>query len=917
MMEFSNPFWLLFAIPVGLLWWLWRTRRRSLNIWRAALLVVLFLAIADLSIRWPRPGGMVVVLADRSASLPDHAEQAQREVIARLQREMKPEHRLTVISIGERAEVEQSPQQGAFNGFTLQVGEDQSRLADGMELALGLVPAGTPGRLLVLGDGHWTGRDPLEPAQRAALRNIPMDYRLLQREILQDLSIHSVSAPQAVAQGQSFFVHTWVESPMDQEIEYTLMRNGQKIAGGRKALTQGINKMIFRDRLESAGAAAYRLTISGSEEDPLPQNNRARFMVGVEGELPVLCLTRTPGGAFGRLLSGAGMRVETRDPTTFEWSLENLTHYSGIVLENVSGNEIGSRGMELLAAWVEASGRGLLVTGGKRAYGAGGYFQSPLERILPVSMELRREHRKLSLAIAVVLDRSGSMAASVAGGKTKMDLANIGTVQVLDLLSDMDELGVLAVDSKPHTILDIKPVDECRARREDILQIESMGGGIYVYEGLLEASKMLAGSQAGTRHIILFADAADAEQPGKYKELLENNRLANITVSVVALGRETDSDAEFLRDVAKRGEGDLYFTEDATDVPRIFAQDTFAVARSTFLEEPVGMEWTALMSLLSGGRAFPDAPPLGGYNLCYLREGAQMLAVSKDEYTAPLAAGWQAGAGRVLCYAGEVDGEFTGAISRWPEYGAFLAGMARWTAGKHTPLPDGILLTQEVRKGICRVSLQLDPARKETLFSGEPQVTVLRGIPGQSPQTTTQEMRWRSANLLEVELPLNGTETMVASVTIDGFSPVTMPPACLKYSPEYATKEPGSGRIALERLATVGGGKERIDVSSIWKELPSPWRWISLRPTLLLLAVLLFILEIIERRVGLLRIGKIKRTASSVTPMKARRTKKAPIPKPSSPAPSAPPKPAPPTDGEDTAAALKAARARAQNRFRR
>jgi len=883
-MGFTDPFWLLFALPAGLLWWLWKSQRRSLNIWRAALLVVLFLALAGLSIRWPRPGGMVVVLADRSASLPENAEQAQREVIARLQREMEPEHRLAVVAFGERAVVEQSPQQGAFGGFTIQVGEDQSRLAEGLELAMGLLPAGEPGRVLVLGDGYWTGRDPLEPAQRAALRNVPLDYRLLQREIRQDLSIHSVSAPQAVAQGQSFLVHAWIDAPEDQEVEYALERGSQRIAGGRKSLVQGMNRIVFRDRPLRAGAAAYRLSVKGADDDPLPQNNRARFMVGVEGDLPVLCLTRTPGGALGRLLNGAGMRVETRDPKTFGWSLENLAGYSGVVMENIAADEIGSRGMELLAAWVEASGRGLLITGGKRSYGAGGYFQSALERILPVSMELRREHRKLSLAIAVVLDRSGSMGAPVSGGKTKMDLANIGTVQVLDLLSGMDELGVLAVDSAPHTILDLKPVDECRARRNDILQIESKGGGIYVYEGLLDASKMLVGAQAGTRHIILFADAADAEQPGKYKELLENNRLANITVSVVALGKPTDSDADFLRDVAKRGEGEIYFTEDAMEIPRIFAQDTFAVARSTFLEDPVGLQWTPLMSLIAGGRTFPEAPSLGGYNLCYLRDGAQMLAVSADEYAAPIAAGWQAGAGRVLCYVGEVDGQFTGAIGQWKEFGAFLAGMARWTAGKHAPLPDGILLTQEVRDGVCRVSLHLDPDREGMLFSGEPQVTALRGVPGRPPQTETLAMRWKSANLLEAELPLGGAETLVASVVVEGFSPVAMPPACLKYSPEYAPREPGSGRPALERLATVGGGRERIDVGSIWDDLPSPWHWLPLRPILLLLSVLLFVLEIVERRVGLLQLGKARRSAAPE---------------------------------ETTASVLKAARARARNRFRR
>ena len=35
-----------------------------------------------------------------------------------------------------------------------------------------------------------------------------------------------------------------------------------------------------------------------------------------------------------------------------------------------------------------------------------------------------------------------------------MDLVNIGTVQVLDLLSPTDEFGVI-VDSSPHTVLNL------------------------------------------------------------------------------------------------------------------------------------------------------------------------------------------------------------------------------------------------------------------------------------------------------------------------------------------------------------------------------------------------------------------------------------------------------------------------------
>src|SRR4030095_12710054 len=119
------------------------------------------------------------------------------------------------------------------------------------------------------------------------------------------------------------------------------------------------------------------------------------------------------------------------------------------------------------------------------------YYRSQLEPILPVSMELRQEHRKLALAIVVAMDRSGSMGASAGGGKTKMDLANIAAVQVLDLLSPMDEFGVIAVDSSPHTIVNLKAPENVSELREEILRIDSGGGGIFIYEALSAAARML------------------------------------------------------------------------------------------------------------------------------------------------------------------------------------------------------------------------------------------------------------------------------------------------------------------------------------------------------------------------------------------------------------------------------------------
>src|SRR5690606_2689971 len=160
------------------------------------------------------------------------------------------------------------------------------------------------------------------------------------------------------------------------------------------------------------------------------------------------------------------------------------------------------------------------------------------------------------------------------------------TVQVLDLLSPMDEIGVIAVDSSPHVIVDLDTVERNAGQRGRILSIDSRGGGIFVYEALSAAASMLLKAKAQPRHIIRFADAADSEEPGAYVQLLEKCREAGVTVSVIGLGTEADVDANLLKDIAERGGGNWYFTDSPEEIPRLFAQDTFAVARSTFIDEP-------------------------------------------------------------------------------------------------------------------------------------------------------------------------------------------------------------------------------------------------------------------------------------------------------------------------------------------
>jgi Mg-chelatase subunit ChlD len=852
-MTLLSPIWLLVIIPLALGLWLFRPASRWLFALRALSLALVVLALAGLSLRLPSRAGTVVVVADRSLSMPASSTVDQKENIRLIHSKMSNDDLLAVVSFGQQVAVEHPPSTIKFADFQHQVGGNASSLGEAIESALSLIPRDSPGRVLVLSDGKWTGRDPTTLAPLALGRNIAIDYRAQERPGAGDLAIGRIDAPAVVAPGESFLISAWVQAPSPQKVTFTLKQGDRVVATGERQLVSGANRLTFRDRAVQGGNQAYTLEVKGADKDPFPENNTAKIIVGVGGPRPLLHVSDSPSSGLAKLLTKGRLDIRSVRPGALTWTLEELSRYSGLVLENVPGDKIGQVGMETISAWVKETGAGLMMTGGRSSYGPGGYYKSPLEPIMPVSMELRNEHRKLSLAIVVALDRSGSMSAPVSGGKQKMDLANLGAAQVVDLLGPQDEFGCIAVDTEPHQIAPLSKNTDKDGVKDKLLRIRSQGGGIFIDVALMAASQMLLKATAGTKHIILFSDATDSEQPGNYKDLLEKCEKAGITVSVIGLGRETDQDGELLKDIARRGKGRIFFTDKPDELPRLFAQDTFVVARNTFLDEPVSVRNMPGLDTLTDQK-FPTDPrqQVGGYNLCYIRPGATQGTVTLDEYNAPLVAAWRAGAGRVVCFTGEADGKYAGAFATWDRVGDYYTSLARWTAGPTGALRNNMLLTQEVREGINVVQLHLDPERKGDPFSGLPTVKVLRSLPGQAPRTETAKLRWTGADTLALEVTLDSGETTLATVDVPGHGAVPLPPVCVPYSPEFRPSQSDRGLVTLERLGRATGGKERIDLTNIWQDLPRQVRLMPVGRWLLLAAVLCLLVEVFERRTLLL-----------------------------------------------------------------
>jgi uncharacterized membrane protein len=571
---------------------------------------------------------------------------------------------------------------------------------------------------------------------------------------------------------------------------------------------------------------------------------------------------------FVRALRAGRVPVDVASSKEHSLSVDALDRYRAVALENVLAADLGRVKMERLAQFVEDLGGGLLVTGGERSFGNGGYFKSPLDDALPVSMEMREEHRKTRLAMAIALDRSGSMAVTVKGGRPKMDLANLGTAEAIRMLSAGDSVAVIAIDSSPHVIQKLTPVEDPETIARKVKGIESMGGGIFVYVALVAAGKQLMDSEQSTKHIILFSDANDSEEPGDYKTLLAQFEKAGITTSVIGLGKPTDSDAKLLEDIAKLGRGNIMFTEDAEELPRLFTQDTMSVARSSFIKKDSTKQPAGIAGMVSPGAqlmgefASGPFPNVDGYNLSYLKPDATLGVVSQDEYAAPWSAFWYRGLGRAAAITVEVDGQFSGAFGRWDEYADFLITHARWLLGGDTP--GDVYLKMERDGQDAVVTVELDPDRPAKVTGDAPTLSILPPAEERA-QVLDLPFQWTGPNSLQARFKLAQTGTYRTLVKMGGRSIVRGPAITLPYSPEFMPRVGlPEGRQVLAALSELTGGRERVDVLEALADRPRSARMTSLLPALFVLSILVLVTEIAGRRLSLW--SRLSETALALMP---------------------------------------------------
>lgn len=643
-----------------------RIKHRVARVMRCLLTCLCVLALAAPSVVLPGGQQAVWILADASASARGMQDQMTQSVRTALENKDASVN-AGVIAFGGNAMVEKPlAQDGTYNGVTTAVDAQASDLTSALTLASALLPEDAQGRIVVLSDGATD--DVRAAAQQLAARGVTVDFQSFSGDALPDAQISQLNVPSRVYQGQSFTVTVQVTANHDTAGTLVLYQNRTPVSSREVTLRRGDNTFTFRDVAADTGVVTYEARLI-SEGDSCAQNDSMGGYVYVQGAPKLLLVegTQGEGSEMAAMLSAAAMQYETVLPAQLPYDAEQLRQYDGVILVNVDYDAADEEQWAALDSAVRVLGRGLTVIGGDSSYALGGYRGSKLEEMLPVTIDVRNKLDLPSLALMLVIDKSGSMTDGMFG-TTRLELAKEAAMRAAEVLTPNDQVGVIAFDDAAKWVVNLQKAEDIAAIQNQIGTIRP-GGGTAFFTALYEATFALMNTQAQQKHIIFLTDG-EAGDTG-YLQLCDIMQQNDITLTTVAVG--SGADQATLRTLAQQGGGRAYAANEFDNLPKIFTKETYLVSGSyvqnrTFT--PVITEQSALTD-------FEGFPQLSGYLAATEKSLATVSLMSDRED--PILAWWQYGAGRVVAFMADSRGAWTSEFLQWDQAAAFYGGMAAFT----------------------------------------------------------------------------------------------------------------------------------------------------------------------------------------------------------------------------------------------
>ncbi len=733
-----------------------------------------------------------------------------------------------------------------------------SDLQAALQLAYGVFPPGFLKHAVLVTDGVETEGDVLAEANRARDLGVKLFTVPYRRPPPAEVALRELRVPDKVQIGEPFDVVADIYASRRTQGRARLYQ-GETLNGldgiREFELEPGPNELKFKSVVRVGGEVTYKLKLDRLKRDQFRENNQYAVTVDVPGRPAVLYVEGQPQRAnyLSAALTAQQFDVEVRAPSGFPGSLAELERYAFVILSDVPREQVSISSQELIAAYVRDLGGGFLFAGGEAGYGLGGWAHTTIERILPVRMDAERRKDMPSVAMVLVIDRSGSMTG------LPIEMAKAACKATVSTLQGDDLIEVIAFDSTPVRYVKMQPARYRTRIQNDILRIQP-GGGTEIFPGLDMAYQDISVVQARKKHVILLSDGRSPTQG--IRDLVQAMIAEGITVTTVGLG--DGADGELLRSIADAGGGRYHHVPDPNSLPRIFTRETEMIAQQAAVEEWFPVQVVTPAPFLRG-IAMGSAPLLHGYVATQMKGPPAQLILS-DDRGEPILARWRVGLGQTLAWTSDVKNLWAVDWLRWAGYGKFWGQLVR----EHMRKKHRRELSMKTEVVGGKVHAVVDAFTVDERFDNG--ITSKLTINGPEPQGKSRDVPMRQTapgryeawfNLGEYGSFLLRAEHLKEDAKGDlrqaavSYGHVSNP-----YPREYSSFEPDIER--LQRAALAGGGTMDPEPPALFE--PGEEKIIyheQLHRRFILAAIIVFLLDLLIRRVRLFDRKFLKRRRRS------------------------------------------------------
>ncbi len=798
---------------------------------RTLVVLLLVLALAGLTLLRTTKDQFVVFAIDRSLSVGDDSRKAAEDYLAKALPKAGP-NRVAYLDFA----ADPGSIQTARAAPTPVADEKGTNLAAAIEVAAAAIPPFYVPKIVVLSDGNQTSGDAVKAALNAGISvsTVPLPTRTDP-----EVQVAAVNVPAQVLQGEPFNVEVVIDSNHDDEGDIEVYRGPLKVIGERKKIKKGENRFVFRQTIEADRLASFKVR-TRNFQDKLLDNNDDFGLVYTTGKPRVLLIESDPKDARDLMyaLEEHEIQVEVRPPQGMPDSLADLQNYECLILSNVPATSLTTRQMDLARTYVRDLGGGLIMLGGEQSFGLGGYYKTALEEILPVRSDFEKEKEKPSLAMILVIDKSGSM------GGEKIELAKEAAKSAIELLGANDKVGVIAFEGEVFWVSDVHPCTDKGYVLDRVSTIEA-GGGTVMYPAMEEAYEALLKTVAKLKHVIILTDGISA--PGDFEGISQQMAQARMTVSTVGIGEGYDQ--QLLEEIARIGNGRSYFTDDPSSVPQIFAKETVSASKSAINEQPFTPQVVRTTKALAGLDV--DASPLLlGYVVTRLKPTSEPILASENGD--PLLTWWRYGLGMSVAWTSDAKSRWAAEWLAWPNYGKFWAQVVRHAMRKSES--KGVVVQVDQKDRSASVTLDaIDPSGR-FLNDADTVMTVIDDQNGKRTLEMAQTAPGRYS--ASFPTPLTGAYHTEFSQKVGGQVVYQQSRGLAVGYPEELRLRPTNTDL-LKSVARVSGGVFDPPAESIFAPNDKEARRATpLWPYLLAAAALVFVLDVALRRIDFTLIGR-------------------------------------------------------------